>query len=245
MPAYLNAFFEFAFFLMLSIFIKLAINGGVITSATNKEEARTIISVFGKTLINCPVIPSHISRGKNAASVVSVDEMIGNAISLTPRLVAVSNEYPELYKRYTFSTTTIELSTSIPNAKIRLYNTIELRVMSDWSRMINDKNMEIGMARPENSALRNPRNKNSTKTTKNIPRMMLFSRLVISLRMYCEISSVTTMSRFCGRFPSVFSSTSIWLILSVASRILAPLFLVTDKVTTGWSFSREMVDFSL
>ena len=64
------------------------------------------------------IILGHANKGKNAANVVSVDEIIGNAISLTPFLVAVSKVYPELYNRYTFSTTTIALSTNIPRARI-------------------------------------------------------------------------------------------------------------------------------
>ena len=57
---------------------------GLITRATNREEARTIIKVIGKNFINSPIIPGHKAKGTNAATVVAVEEISGHATSPTP-----------------------------------------------------------------------------------------------------------------------------------------------------------------
>ena len=47
--------------------------GGLITSATQRDEDSTMISVLGRNDMNCPMIPGHISRGAKATSVVRVE----------------------------------------------------------------------------------------------------------------------------------------------------------------------------
>ena len=63
--------------------IKVAENTGMMTSATNSEDVRTMISVIGRFFINSPVIPPQKARGRKAASVVAVEVIIGKAISPT------------------------------------------------------------------------------------------------------------------------------------------------------------------
>ena len=129
------------------------------TSATNNEELRTIISVMGNHCINFPIIPSHKISGKNAARVVAVEAIIGKATSPTPSFAALIRGIPSSINRYTFSTTTIPLSTNIPSAMTNENNTIVLRVTPKELNMIKDRNIDKGIAIPTNNAFLNPKKK--------------------------------------------------------------------------------------
>ena len=97
--------------------------------ATNKDEPKTIDNVIGKITINCPIIPGQRPKGIKAATVVAVDMIIGKAISPIPFLAASILVIPSSsIKRYTFSTTTIPLSTNIPSPIINPNSTIVFRV---------------------------------------------------------------------------------------------------------------------
>ena len=56
--------------------------------ATKSEEPNTIESVIGKITIKLPIIPGQSPSGKNAAKVVAVEAIIGQAISPKPCLAA-------------------------------------------------------------------------------------------------------------------------------------------------------------
>ena len=75
-----------------SIFMYRAMKTGLITSATNSEDDRATISVIGRIFINSPSRPGHMASGKNAASVVAVEEIMGSATSPTPSRVASQRE---------------------------------------------------------------------------------------------------------------------------------------------------------
>ena len=83
---------------------------------------------MGKYFINSPVTPGQKSNGTNAAKVVAVDDIIGIAISLTPLFTASSLFMPCSCKRYTFSTTTMALSTNMPKASSNPNSIIVLMV---------------------------------------------------------------------------------------------------------------------
>ena len=72
----------------VSNFMNEAINTGLITNATNKDELNVTIKVIGKNFINSPIIPGQNANGKKAANVVAVDAIIGQATSPTPCFVA-------------------------------------------------------------------------------------------------------------------------------------------------------------
>ena len=72
---------------------------GLIIRATNSEELKTIIKVIGSHCMNFPTIPSHKISGKNAARVVAVDAIIGNATSPTPCFVASNLGTPSSINR--------------------------------------------------------------------------------------------------------------------------------------------------
>ncbi len=54
---------------------------GLITTATNSEELRVMISVSGKNAMNSPTIPGQKAKGANAATVVVVAAITGIATS--------------------------------------------------------------------------------------------------------------------------------------------------------------------
>ena len=136
--------------------MNFAANTGLSTNATKSDDERTMISVTGRYLMKLPTIPGQNISGKNAASVVAVDEIMGIAISLVPFLTAFSLFTPCSIIRYTFSITTMALSTSIPSASTRLNSTILLMVYPICFKTRNEISIDIGMARPEKMALRRP-----------------------------------------------------------------------------------------
>ena len=72
---------------------------GLITMATNSEADSTTISVRGRKLMNCPMMPGQNSRGQKATSVVSVDVITGQATSLAPRRAASVRGSPRVRSR--------------------------------------------------------------------------------------------------------------------------------------------------
>ena len=57
---------------------------GLITKAMKRDEDKTMMRVIGRYFMNSPMMPGQIARGRNAASVVAVDAMMGQATSPTP-----------------------------------------------------------------------------------------------------------------------------------------------------------------
>ena len=126
--------------------------------------------------MNSPIKPGHAPRGTKAAIVVAVETIIGKAISPIPAFAADILDMPSFsIKRYTFSTTTIPLSTSIPNPITRPNRTIVFIVYPSVESIINDMNIDIGIANPTNNAFLNPKKNISTVTTSKIPKMILFT----------------------------------------------------------------------
>ena len=145
-------------------------------SATNSEELRTTERVIGKYIINFPIVPGQKPSGKKAANVVAVEAMIGHAISPIPCFAACLLGIPSLIKLYTFSTTTIPLSTSIPSPMTNPNRTMVFRVKPKAERINSDNSIDSGMANPTNNAFRNPKKNIKTKTTRITPKMILFTK---------------------------------------------------------------------
>ena len=51
-------------------------------SAESKEDTKTRLTMNGIHFMNCPGIPGHKTNGRNAASVVAVEDIIGHIILL-------------------------------------------------------------------------------------------------------------------------------------------------------------------
>ena len=89
---------RFRFISFSSTCINCDVSIELMISATNREEPKTIESVIGKITINLPMVPGHKPNGKNAASVVAVEAIIGQAISPKPCLAALILGIPSLIK---------------------------------------------------------------------------------------------------------------------------------------------------
>jgi hypothetical protein len=115
--------------------------------ATNKDDPKTTDNVMGKYIMNSPITPGHIPRGINAATVVNVETIIGNAISPIPFFAASIRVIPSVsIRRYTFSTTTIPLSTNIPSPIMSPNKIMVFIVYPRAFKIIKDINMDIGIA---------------------------------------------------------------------------------------------------
>ena len=115
----------------------------------------------------------------NAAIVVAVEIIIGNAISDIPFLVAWILLRPSFsISLYTFSTTTIPLSTNIPNPIIRPNRIIVFKVKPKVFSIHKDINIDIGIAKPTKRAFLNPKKKSKTVTTNTIPKIILFTKSI-------------------------------------------------------------------
>ena len=128
--------------------------------------------------MNSPIIPGQRAKGTNAASVVAVEAIIGHATSPIPFLVASNASKPPSINLYTFSTTTIPLSTNMPRAKTKEKSTMIFKLTPAEFNNIKDKNIEKGMATPTNKAFLSPKKKSNTKTTNMTPKTIEFSRLL-------------------------------------------------------------------
>ena len=168
-----------------------------------------------------------------------MEDIIATAISPTPCLAASILLKPSfLYKRSMFSMTTMALSTNIPKAKISAKRTtifIVVPIPPSTTKLIN---MERGMAMPTNKALRSPKKKSNTKTTKITPKMILFSKLLNWSRVCSDWSLVMEIFKFSGKILVCLAVANRDMILSVASSRFSPLFLTTFRDTTGSVFSR-------
>ena len=177
--------------------------------------------------------PGHAPRGTKAAMVVAVEMMMGKAISPIPALAASYRDRPSFsIKRYTFSTTTIPLSTSIPKPITSPKSTIVLRVYPKKDISIKDINMDIGMAKPTKRALRKPKKNIKTVTTSNTPKMMLLTKSLTWLRVMLDWSLDTATDKSEGKYFSLVVST-IRLISCEASIKFFPPLLLTSKSTAG------------
>src|SRR6056297_363011 len=167
-----------------------------INMATNKEEPSTTDNVMGKKIINSPIMPGQVPNGTKAATVVAVDMIMGMAISPIPFLAASLRDMPSCsIRRYTFSTTTTPLSTNIPNPIMRPKRIIVFRVYPIADKIIKDMNMDMGMAKPTNSAFLKPKKNINTVTTSMIPKMMLFTKSSTWFSVLLEESLAMVTSR--------------------------------------------------
>ena len=176
-------------------------------------------------------------KGKNAARVVAVEAIIGQATSPTPCFAAWILGIPSSISLYTFSTTTIPLSTNIPSAITRENRTIVFSVTPKKFRIINDKNIDKGMAIPTNSAFLNPRKKYRTVTTNMTPKIILFSKSATIVLVSLDWSLVLEMIRLSGKTED-FALAIISSILAEAFNKFWPLLFFTSSITTGCVYSR-------
>ena len=83
-------------------------------SATSREASSEKTTVSAISPNTCPAMPSTNTMGKNTAIVVRVEAKTAPPTSETPRMVAALRSSPSSWQRKMLSSTTIELSTSMP-----------------------------------------------------------------------------------------------------------------------------------
>ena len=103
-------------------------SAGITISAITNEADRVIMIVIGINFIKSPVVSGQKSKGKNTASVVAVDAMIGQAILLDASLNALNLSTPSAIRLSAYSTTTMAPSTNIPTLKISANKTTMFKV---------------------------------------------------------------------------------------------------------------------
>jgi hypothetical protein len=132
------------------------------------------MKVMGRYFMNSPIMPGQKSSGTNTITVAVVAAMIGMVTSPTARRVAFMAGSPLVMWRWMFSTITIPSSTKRPSARIRAKSTIMFSVTPNALSSVKEMNMDMGIAKPTNSALRRPRKSMSTPTTRITPSTMWF-----------------------------------------------------------------------
>ena len=136
-----------------------------------------------------------------------------------------------------FSTTTIPLSTSIPNARINENKTMVLRVTPTAPKINMERSILNGIAIPTNKAFLSPKKNNRTSTTNRIPKMILFSNSLTILLVSSLWSLVLVMVTSLGMV--VFCASSIILSMDSDAFIkFAPPRFLTSTITTGCWYSR-------
>src|SRR4030042_565871 len=153
-------------------FMNIAPSAGFITIATKSEDERPIMTVMGRYFMNSPIIPVQNRSGKNAASVVRVEDTTAGPTSTVALTVACSLGTPCSMKRYMFSTMTMASSTTRPITRVREKSTIMLSVMPMELSVIKVINIEKGIAMLTRMAFLMPITKKRTATTSIKPVIM-------------------------------------------------------------------------
>ena len=121
--------------------------------AINKEEIRTQINVIGRYFINSPAKPGQNIRGRKAAKVVAVDEIIGKDIFFEALAKASFTLKPSFIFLSAYSTTTIAPSTKRPTDSIKAKSTTMLIVKPIIERANKpdkkDPGIEIPTSKPD------------------------------------------------------------------------------------------------
>ena len=170
-----NIFFtliNFELSVMFSDLCRLSIiehSAGVIVIAITKDETIANITVMGIGLIKAPIIPVVKAIGKNADTVVSMDEKTAGAIWLVPTIAASLAVRPLNLNLSIFSIITIPLSTSMPTARTSEKSVIVFNVIPKYLRSQRAVSMDKGITAETTNASPNPIKRNRTIKTINKP----------------------------------------------------------------------------
>ena len=135
-----------------------------------------------------------------------------------------------------FSTITMALSTSIPNARMSEKSTTMFIEIPRSHRTTKDRNMDVGMEIATKIEVRRPSTKSRIPTISTSPEMMLFCRLLTMSPMSADMSEVidtTVDAGKRGRMASISTCTA-----SAVAMMFSPDRLTTSSVTTGSSSRR-------
>ena len=205
---------------------------GTTVTDTTREATKAKQMVKANGTIICAVIPPTKTNGTYTAIVVKVDAVTAESTSCVPSTAAWYLLLPILLWRKIFSSTTVELSTTIPTESA---NAANVTIFSVWPPKYSMTKVEIidsGMATPMIMVLRKlPKKIKITSmaitTAKNRLVSTLFTELIIwSAELYAIVNSIssyssssksasalrTSLSTF-----TVFPSLSFWIPTAITS----------------------------
>ena len=163
-------------------------------SATTSEHSRAKLTTYASCLNIWAEIPPRNSTGTKTAIVVSVDAVMAVETSRLPTVAASRLLLPSSRWRYTFSSTTIALSTSMPTPSAKPPNEIVFSVNPLKNISANVEITEIGIAIAMISVLEKLRKKNSsTSTASTAPWTIAHCTFSIEARMKSALSRVFSM----------------------------------------------------
>ena len=135
---------------------------------------RTHIKVIGKYFINSPANPGQKIKGRKAAKVVAVEEIIGSAIFLEASAYASTTDNPSLIFRSAYSTTTIAPSTSNPTDNIKAKSTTIFIVKPIIDRASKPDKKDPGIDKPTKRPDRTP----------SAPRMIINTNIIAAITLF-------------------------------------------------------------
>ncbi len=136
---------------------------GLSRSATARDAISEKVTVSARSRKIWPAMPSTNTMGKNTATVVRVEATTALDTSRVPRSAASLIPSPSTRQRKMLSSTTMELSTSMPMPRASPPSDMMLSVMPPMNIGTKVATTEIGMATPMISVVRSSwRKRNST-----------------------------------------------------------------------------------
>ena len=154
-----------------------------VTEVIKRDDVKTHINVIGKYFINSPAKPGQNIKGKKAAKVVAVEDIIGSAIFFDAFAYASFIESPSFNFLSAYSTTTMAPSTSNPIDKISANNTTILIVKPITERAKIPDKKDPGIDIPTKRPDRTPR----------APRMIIKTSIMAAITLFCKLLNIVFM----------------------------------------------------
>ncbi len=124
----------------------LAASAGSSVSATSSDASSENVTARDRSPNSSPATPFTYTMGPNTLMVVSVDAVMAPCTSSAPRAAASRGGTPASRCRKTFSSTTMELSTSMPTPRARPPRLMMFSDTPAASMRANVPTTEMGMA---------------------------------------------------------------------------------------------------
>ena len=224
---------------------------GTAVRATARDAISAKLTVIANGKKNAPTSPSMNPRGRNTTMVVSVDAVIAGPTSTVASSAARHRSLPPSMLRYTFSSTTMLSSTTLPTdiasppsvmkfkaSPCQLMRSTPVKMLSGIDSPITTVGRSVLRIPMMTDGLIVRKNRNTTETASVSPRMASRSRVVI-----CDwMSGPWSLTvRICAPFSSPrISSRASWTPV-VTSMVLASGCLTTAMPMLGWPFVLDML----
>ncbi len=138
-------------------------------TATTSEASRLKVTVRAWSRKSCPAMPSTKTMGRNTATVVRVEATTAPPTSAVPLMAAAYRDCPICFLRKIDSSTTIELSTSMPMPRVNPPSDMMFSEMSSLYMATKVATTEMGMLVAMIRVLRRSRRNSSSTTMASSP----------------------------------------------------------------------------